>query len=102
MDCVCAKARMDKRAKTLNNLYNINRDIILYGQDVDSFTFPSEIADIVQIIQQELMNTIRLKNLVIESCPTSNLRIGPIRTYDESPLLTFHEKGLNVTANTDD
>lgn len=62
---VCVKARMDKRAKTLNNLYNINRDIILYGQDVDTFTFPSEIADIVQIIQQELMNTIRLKNLVI-------------------------------------
>ena len=102
MDNVCVKARMDKRAKTLNNLYNINRDIILYGQDVETFTFPSEIADIVQIIQQELMNTIRLKNLVIESCPTSNLRIGPIRTYDESPLLTFHEKGLNVTANTDD
>ena len=48
------------------------------------------------------MNTIRLKNLVIESCPTSNLRIGSIRTYDESTLRAFHEKGLNVTANTDD
>lgn len=102
MDSVCVDARAHERAETLNNLYNINRDIILNGQDVETFTFPADIADIIQIVQMELMNTIRLKNLVIESCPTSNLRIGPIRSYDESPLLTFHERGLYVTANTDD
>ena len=98
----CVEARAYQRANTLNNMYNINRDIILNGQDVDTFTFPIEIADIVQIIQMELMNTIRLKDIVLESCPTSNLRIGPVSTYDESPLLTFHERGVHVTANTDD
>lgn len=86
----------------LNKLYNVNRDVILNGQDIEAFSFPAEVADIVKVIQMELMNIIRHRGIVIESCPTSNLRIGPIYSYDESPLLTFHEKGVQVTANTDD
>lgn len=98
----CINARTEPRADMLNKLYNVNRDVIINGQDIEAFSFPAEVADIVKVIQMELMNIIRHRGIVIESCPTSNLRIGPIYSYDESPLLTFHEKGVQVTANTDD
>ena len=42
------------------------------------------------------------KGIALELCPTSNLRTGIFRTYDEYPLLQLMNAGVKVTINTDD
>lgn len=52
---------------------------------------------------QKAVATILKKNgVLIESCPTSNLRIGQVEKLQFHPLKLFHELGLNYAICTDD
>jgi aminodeoxyfutalosine deaminase len=42
------------------------------------------------------------RNIVLDVCPTSNLRTGVVRTLDEHPLPALREAGALCTINTDD
>ena len=45
---------------------------------------------------------IKKRNVVIESCPTSNLKICALRSPKNHPLLRFLQRGLNVVIGSDD
>lgn len=98
----CSEARKSQQALSLNRMYQMDKDVIRRGNEIDSFVLPHEWADIIYKLQTDIIGKIRQQGIVIESCPTSNLRIGPILSYEESPLFVFLDKGLAVTANTDD
>jgi aminodeoxyfutalosine deaminase len=49
-----------------------------------------------------LLAEIVARNIVLDVCPTSNLRTGVVRTLDEHPLPALREAGALCTINTDD
>lgn len=49
-----------------------------------------------------LMAEVAERRVVVEVCPTSNLRTRVVASYDEHPLLRMLEAGVAVTVNSDD
>lgn len=49
-----------------------------------------------------LLAEIVARNIVLDVCPTSNLRTGVVRTLDEHPLPALRAAGALCTINTDD
>ena len=45
---------------------------------------------------------IKKRNVVLESCPTSNMKISSLRSPKNHPLLRFLERGLKVVIGADD
>jgi adenosine deaminase len=49
-----------------------------------------------------LLDEVRRREIHLELCPTSNLRLGVVRSIDEHPLGRARELGLEFSINTDD
>ena len=49
-----------------------------------------------------LLREIKTRGITIETCPTSNLRIGAIKSIKEHPIRYFIKHGINVSVNSDD
>jgi adenosine deaminase len=49
-----------------------------------------------------LIDTLAERNIHLEFCPTSNLRLGIVQRIEEHPLGRAHELGLEFSINTDD
>jgi adenosine deaminase len=49
-----------------------------------------------------LIREIKTRGITIETCPTSNLRIGVIKSIKEHPIRYFIKHGINVSVNSDD
>ena len=57
----------------------------------------------VRCVEDErLLNHLAEKGIVLEVCPTSNLKLGLYRSPREHPLLKLIRAGCRVTLNTDD
>jgi adenosine deaminase len=54
------------------------------------------------ITDPRLMDYLVARNTTVETCPTSNVRIGMIPSLERHPIRAFIERGLNVTVSTDD
>ncbi|GAA5176860.1 adenosine deaminase [Rugosimonospora acidiphila] len=50
----------------------------------------------------DLLKEIVERGIVLDVCPTSNLRTGVVRAIEEHPLPALHEAGALCTINTDD
>lgn len=102
MDSKAVSARTKRNTKNLNLEYQTAPDIIDNGKELELYTFPREIVQIVSEIQNRLLNKIKERDIVIESNPTSNLCIGPFEDYCNLPLFKFEESGVRYSVNTDD
>lgn len=102
MDSKAVSARTKRNTKNLNLEYQTAPDIIDNGKELELYTFPREIVQIVSEIQNHLLNKIKERDIVIESNPTSNLCIGPFEDYCNLPLFKFEESGVRYSVNTDD
>ena len=49
-----------------------------------------------------LVDNLVEKQIPLEICPTSNLRTGIYRSYDEHPVRRLYEAGVPISINTDD
>ncbi len=49
-----------------------------------------------------LMEYIKDRGIVVEACPVSNLRTGVVSSIAEHPVREFYDRGIIVTANSDD
>ncbi len=85
----------------LNYLYQYDYHVRLEGQRRIRVEIPTYYAKVVKLIQTALRNQICNRCISIETNPTSNLLISPIRAYAEHPLLVFNNKGLRVTGTED-
>ena len=53
-------------------------------------------------LQHAVAAILKSKKVIIETCPSSNLRIGQVKTNAYHPLGLFHRMGLNYVTCTDD
>ncbi|UCD58185.1 MAG: adenosine deaminase, partial [Candidatus Hydrogenedentota bacterium] len=51
---------------------------------------------------EELLEQLRIQNIPVEMCPTSNVQTGAVRSYSDHPLPEYLRRGLLVTVNSDD
>ncbi len=49
-----------------------------------------------------LLKEIKSRGITIEACPTSNLRIGAVKSVKEHPIRGFIKQGIRVSVNSDD
>lgn len=49
-----------------------------------------------------VVDLLRARGIVVETCPTSNVLTGAVPSLDEHPLPAFLERGVAATINTDD
>ncbi|MBE7411863.1 MAG: adenosine deaminase [Leptospiraceae bacterium] len=87
---------IEKKIVELGNLQNRNLDELV----TTLFDSYSEME--LKTFQEFAMKKLAENKTVIESCPTSNLRIGRMEKKENHPLKRFIEKGLRVTIGTDD
>ncbi len=50
----------------------------------------------------EIMELVRKKDIVLNVCPTSNVKLGYAHDYKDHPIKTLVNNGVKVTINTDD
>ncbi len=63
---------------------------------------PSRIGHGVRSIEDKaLMQHLKEARIHLEICPTSNVQITPIKSYDDHPIDRFYKSGVSVGINTD-
>jgi aminodeoxyfutalosine deaminase len=75
-------------APSIREVLSMNPDRIRHGVRV--VEDPALLAEVID------------RGLVLDVCPTSNLRLGVASTLDEHPLRALHHAGVLCTINTDD
>lgn len=72
------------------------------GNDIEVFKLDKNIVKIVEYNQKRILEEIINRNIPIETCPTSNLRIGFFDKYSELPTCNLiKDENAIVTINTD-
>lgn len=99
----------NKEACRLYCLYHYDMRIKENGSKVKSFKLPEGYRQLIFELQEAMIKDISKRQLCIECCPSSNIRIGRIGRYESHPIFRFMpieaEKTrypLAVTVNTDD
>lgn len=95
--------------------YHYNPNVKNKGHEMKQFEITSSYIKLVTDVQKAMMHYIASKNISIETNPTSNFLIGPIKRYIEHPILNWYNLGLetdpakiqespqlSVSINTDD
>ena len=64
---------------------------------------PEAIQHGIQAIKsQEAINLIKNRNITLNICPTSNIKLGAIDSITNHPAPNLYKEGINITINTDD
>ena len=93
------KARESKEANVLNDIYE-NPPQKAFENVL--YRMPSSALPFISQVQKSLLEKVQRMNCMIESCPTSNLIIGPFERYNELPIMKFFNTSeLSVSINTD-
>lgn len=87
--------------------YHFDENVRKRGEEMESIKVSREYEDCVRRIQECMMQDIRSRNIIIECCPSSNVKIGYANRYDRHPIFRFcpidgHRPQMPVTVNTDD
>jgi adenosine deaminase len=53
------------------------------------------------IEDEKLIEKVKMKNIFIEVCPSSNVQIGLTSDFSKHPIKALYEKGVKATLNTD-
>lgn len=57
---------------------------------------------IAAVTSKEVMRFLADHRIQLNICPTSNLMLGRIKSYDTHPIKRLYDNGIKVTINTDD
>ena len=91
--------------------YHYDTKIRKNGDKEVVFKVPCGYADLVKNIQDAMIKELVQKGIGIETNPSSNYLIGPIKKYNEHPIIRFNGRklkkidtnmALQVSINTDD
>ncbi len=64
---------------------------------------PEAIQHGIQAIKsQKAINLIKDRNITLNICPTSNIKLGAIDKFDNHPAPDLYREGIDITINTDD
>lgn len=99
-----------------NKYYKIARNNGLkIKAHVGEFCDPEQIIETIKILKpeaiqhgiqaiksQEAINLIKDRNITLNICPTSNIKLGAIDSITNHPAPDLYKEGINITINTDD
>ena len=71
-------------------------------QKTVTITYNDDYIEDAKCLQRAVIRILKTKNATIETCPTSNLRIGQVSSPIYHPLKLFQQMGLNCVTCTDD
>lgn len=103
------KAGYCEKAKRLCQQYFM--DSVVYKKGVlssEDFNIPYQYERVIKKVQNKMMELLSSKKIFIETNPTSNVRIGQLRQYDELPSFRFSKirkrpsQDILISVNTDD
>lgn len=100
--------RMNTKASKLHDDYEMDDLVFIKGKEVFETKIPYTFARDVANLQRQMLRLLEMKGITIEANPSSNVKIGGFRRYDELPLLRFYpvdgnqESTTLVSVNTDD
>lgn len=96
-------------AAMLYSIYHFDGHVRERGRRIKSFRVPEGYAGMIRDLQTSMMREICKRQLGIECCPSSNLKIGRLHRFDRHPIFRFmpvradeSRYPLAVTVNTDD
>ncbi len=98
-------------AETLYYVYHYSDEVKKAGQEYESYKIIPEYVELAKKLQVCMRREVANKKIAIECNPTSNVRIGAIRSYEDHPLTIFNshilesdpqENPIKVSINTDD
>lgn len=89
--------------------YHTDPQVKTRGAEVVEIRVPENLQTIIREIQNKMISELESKQIHIECCPTSNVKIGKIDKYEHHPIFRFYDRGLSdssaqlsVSINTDD
>lgn len=107
--------RLDSDIAMFYYAYHYDYDVKKLGMETDIIKITPAYISLVEAVQYKMQHIIAEKGIMIECNPTSNYLIGTIERYDEHPITTFNNWGLEfredkieacaqicVSINTDD
>lgn len=102
------KTASDKAHK-LHIWYERSTKCRIEGAKTEIVIFPPHYAEEIARIQDKMLDSLEDKGIVIETNPSSNIKIGRFSRYDQHPIFRFHNVATNtprhsmvVSINTDD
>lgn len=101
------RLRQNDEVRQLYYDYHFNERVRKKGDEMACLKTDKDYVCVVSMIQECMMREIRHKNIIIECCPSSNLKIGPASRYEQQSIFRFCPIGnerdrMHVTVNTDD
>lgn len=101
------KIRNKREIASLYYRYHFDYDARRRGYKDHRFQVETWYCRLMQYLQEAMRKCLIELGVLIEANPSSNLVIGPLDTYEDHPVFTFHpigtiEKSLSVSLNTDD
>lgn len=101
------RLRANKDVVRLYQEYHFDQRVRTRGERMECMSVNAEYVECVRAIQECMMDELAKKGIVVECCPSSNLKIGLADRYDQQPIFRFFPvvsttRRLAVTINTDD
>lgn len=94
---------------SLYDHYIYDKTCLVRGEEAQVLKLPESFGQDVRKLQDALLDLLEQKGIVIETNPSSNLKIGRFSRYDQHPITIFHDvagesprRSMVVTINTDD
>lgn len=101
----------DRKACELFVAYHYSGKAKKSGDETVEMLVEEDMFPLIEQLQRKLLSEIARKGIIIESNPTSNIRITDVKRYDSHPILRFNSHGLGevlpgrsvrTSLNTDD
>ena len=99
----------------LYHMYHYSKNARKKGSEKRTIHITDDYIEGVALVQKAMRENVALRGIAVETNPSSNIRIGAFKKYEEHPIKTFYNLGLtknekelmecpqmNVSVNTDD
>ena len=109
---VCNSERLERLRNNndvirLFKAYHFNSHVRMVGDQMEAIGIGKDYVRCVRQLQDCMMEKLKMQGIIVECCPSSNLKIGLANRYDQQPIFRFspvndfHDP-MAVTINTDD
>lgn len=83
------ESRSDAVARELYFRYHFDKNVRIKGDEVINFTLSNDYINVIKMLQDKMIHELTNRHIIVECCPTSNLKIGSFNRYDEHPMYRF-------------
>lgn len=84
------KARENENAGRLNWAYRHEEKVLENGEEMEDWEMDRSYPELVGKVQQKMIEMIRAAKICIEACPSSNLQICNLESYDRHPAIRYY------------